>query len=67
MSELYEVMLNSHSIFESLTYEQKLFVSFMVSFAVFVFGFGPIIASWIIRLSKRIIKFGYYLGYYLLK
>lgn len=61
MSELYEVMLNSRSIFESLTDEQKMFVSFMVTFALFVFEFGPIIVFWIIRLFKRLIKFIYYL------
>lgn len=53
MSELYEVMLNSRSIFESLTDEQKLFVSFMLTFSMFVFGFGPRIILWIIGLFKK--------------
>ena len=56
MSELYEVMLNSQSIFESFTDEQRMYVSFLVTLSFFVFGFGPTIVSWIIRLFKRLIE-----------
>lgn len=52
-----EVILNSRSIIESLTDEQEFVVSFLLTFSIFVFGFGPIIASWTIRLFKRLIKF----------
>ena len=61
LNELYEVMLNIRTIFESLSKEEYLAVCYLISVNTFFLLFGPKIVFWIIRVFKRLIGFIIYL------